>query len=70
MKKFKELTKLEKEEFTKEFYNIWEFGDEDFDSPCPWGCPWEFLGNADYQAPKEFYEAQRNNILLEMQETE
>jgi hypothetical protein len=50
IKKAKDFTQEEKETFVEWFYFYWDsevLGEEDLDSPFPWGFPW--FNNADQE---------------------
>ena len=65
------LLDMAREEFTDRFYQLWDdagFGEPDYDSPNPWGCPWHwgFASEYNLEDPEQFFLDNKINILEEI----
>jgi predicted RNA-binding Zn-ribbon protein involved in translation (DUF1610 family) len=64
-KLWKDMTAEEREEFSDRFYELWEdagFGDPDYDSPNPWGCPWYWNASKEVCSPEELFAECKDEI--------
>jgi hypothetical protein len=62
MKTWKDLTQKERDNFADDFYSLWEqegFGEPDTESSSPWGCPWDWDENGEYETPECFFNANK-----------
>lgn len=54
----------EQANFSERFYELWKdagFGEPDYDSPNPWGCPWYWY-SGEICSPEELFDAYKDEI--------